>query len=210
MEAVIFPMQHLPFDRREARRFIFQKFRDGEIKTIRRTAHMQSGECYENVKAVMRERGGSLQAGWIFCWIPGKLIKALHHAVLRNDDGGLEDVTTWPFPLMTNDAYEFIEDNEITIDRFNPSVASIFEPLSKNMAVRAFIEAATEVMNLRKERIDLLREFEREHGVDSVVFLPNGECGLRVHPPSALIKINERIEEATQRKRLAVKTLSVD
>lgn len=51
------------------------------------------GECFRNVDAVVEERGGEKVLGWNIWERRGAFLEAEHHAVRRNLDGNLIDVT---------------------------------------------------------------------------------------------------------------------
>ena len=51
------------------------------------------GSCFDNVRAVVRRRGGSTQHGWWMREQPGVYAEAEFHAVWRTAEGFLVDVT---------------------------------------------------------------------------------------------------------------------
>lgn len=56
----------------------------------------QPGECFENVRRHVDRNGGSAQFGWLIWEWPGALIEAEFHAVWRNEDDVLIDITPAP------------------------------------------------------------------------------------------------------------------
>jgi hypothetical protein len=49
--------------------------------------------CFENVTAIVRRRGGSIQHGWSMRELPGVFVEGEFYAVWRRPDGALQDVT---------------------------------------------------------------------------------------------------------------------
>lgn len=68
----------------------------GAVPTFVRFDPSTSGavdECYDNVAALVQNRGGSSLLGWTIWEWPGVLLEAISHAVWERDDGELLDPT---------------------------------------------------------------------------------------------------------------------
>lgn len=61
---------------------------------VKRTAKPRAlGNCYWNVAQVVEESGGEVVLGWAFLMWPKYYFEAMHHAVWRNRDGRLIELT---------------------------------------------------------------------------------------------------------------------
>ncbi|MGY4288886.1 hypothetical protein ACVWXO_008106 [Bradyrhizobium sp. LM2.7] len=126
-----------------------------EIIKIRRTETGQAGQCYENVRRAVRQRGGRAQLGWLLSMWPGRFIEALHHAVWLTPEGDLEDVTIADFPGAKGDTTTFIEDTRL-LTEYDPQVASKFIALAIDRTTAAFIEATIERMKYQSKLWDYI------------------------------------------------------
>ena len=52
-----------------------------------------AGQCFDNVPAIVRRRGGEMLTGWILREVPTVFVEASFHAVWRGPDGIVADVT---------------------------------------------------------------------------------------------------------------------
>lgn len=88
-------------------------------------------ECYQNVKKMIVEKGGSMQCGWqIWETIPGVLIEAEFHAVWKDVDDVYHDITPKEFPgvnkiLFLSDPYRIYEGKQID----NVRIPLVIDPL---------------------------------------------------------------------------------
>ena len=85
--------QHLPLDHPDAEQFLKAYFPDCQLLRVPITDRKPVDNCYSNVRHTVTPRGGMIQTGWLITYIPRRFIEACHHAVWRNPDGKLEDVT---------------------------------------------------------------------------------------------------------------------
>ncbi len=97
-------------------------------------------ECYENVKRVMAEKGGSMQCGWqIWETLPGVMIEAEFHAVWKDTDAHYHDVT--PKEIVGINRTLFLPDNVRKYE--NRQIDNVRIPLVRDPLLDQFIKNET-------------------------------------------------------------------
>ncbi len=61
--------------------------------TVEPAAECEPGGCFQNVRAIVRRHGGSVQHGWRMREQPSVFVEGEFHAVWRRPEGDLVDVT---------------------------------------------------------------------------------------------------------------------
>lgn len=118
--------------------------------SVPRTKNMTVGECYQNVRETVAKFEGEVQLGYAICLWPGKYIEALHHAVWRNPQGRLEDVTGPSYFGMEVGEIAFIPDNSISLDPlFDPFIPSEFLLLTISPKVKRYTDQLRERVQLK-------------------------------------------------------------
>jgi hypothetical protein len=100
--------------------------------------HARAHHCFDNVREHVRQHGGSAQYGWCFCaqW-QDDFVVATSHAVWRDLDGNLVDITPHPGSLTKVACPPLWDDRGLLI--FLPHDGAYgpnrFLPLTKNPEV---------------------------------------------------------------------------
>lgn len=111
-------------------------------------------ECFDNVKIYAEQHGGEVQYGWQIWEKTGVVIEAEFHAVWKNHEGNLVDIT----PKTDNEQkILFIPDSTRTFTGFAPD--NIRMSLSRNPNVRAGIIEMERLYNMR------LQQYKVAHGL---------------------------------------------
>ena len=106
-------------------------------------------DCFGNVRRALEQHGGEIIFGWTIWEWPSVYIEAEHHAVWRNPDGELADIT----PAQDgNQTRVFVVDLEATYDFENEGVRrdNIRKALSRDPNIEEFFrysELRNDVMN---------------------------------------------------------------
>lgn len=150
------PQVALPLDHPTGAAFLRRFFKGKDVLRLPRARDMEVGQCYENVRTVVKNEGGSIQAGWVLTWLPEHFVEATHHAVWRQPSGELVDVTGPTFPLMTEREINFIADPDTVIGEYDPAKPSLFHQIDKSAGTREYIALTQRRMILTREMFSIV------------------------------------------------------
>ncbi|ANJ99046.1 hypothetical protein [Serratia plymuthica] len=118
------------------------------------------GLCYWNAHDYVKNHGGEVVYGWIFNVWPDLYIDAMHHAVVRDVDGNLIDITP---PLPGYDCPEksvFLEDGSIDIDlQRQPNIPNKTHLFSSNTALKNMISTYEKMIALENKLTQIMYDF---------------------------------------------------
>ena len=127
------------------------------VQTRKSANPLPIGNCYWNVDRAVNESGGSAVYGWLVYIWPNSHIEAMHHAIWKNKDGQLVDITQGYYE--TEPVSTFLIDNRIPIDlQKMPNIPSRFFQISENSLTLDFINAIQESHSLERKKSDFLYE----------------------------------------------------
>ncbi|HEJ7869738.1 TPA: hypothetical protein SMI01_004248 [Serratia marcescens] len=115
------------------------------------------GLCYWNAEAYVRKYGGSVVYGWVFSVWPKSHIEAMHHAIYKDTNGELFDVSPhlagYDQPLQST----FLEDDSIAIDiQRIPKVPNRYYKLSNSVATNNFIRTYGNLLKIDAKMSELM------------------------------------------------------
>lgn len=163
-----------------------------EIVRVPISRRMPAGQCYCNVLDHIAEHGGSMQMGWLLVVRPNEYVEAIHHAVWRDENDELQDLSDHMFPSMTNREISFIEDTQTPAPRdyAHPVIPSWFLILNDDPVTKKYIRQ----MRLASELHD---KFVRNATAAGLKFerFATGDVGTRkvIDGSDPLVHINERL-----------------
>ncbi len=100
------------------------------------------GNCYWNAHAMVEGYGGEIQHGWLFFVWPQRYVEAMHHAVWRQPDGTLVDVTQKYRHDPSREQSTFLPDDTIDIDLERlPNIQSRYMLSANRPEIKAFHDA---------------------------------------------------------------------
>ncbi len=118
-----------------------------------------SGMCYQNARQQVLKYGGTVELGWQLLIWPGRFVKALHHAVWKNPEGNLIDVTAPAFSGVTSRTTTFIPIGpEIAPDTLDPVEPSVFYSLDADTSSLGYIKATRDLVIARQDMHDFIRK----------------------------------------------------
>lgn len=97
----------------------------------------REGECFENVKQMVEESGGTHQYGWAIWRCRNLYLEAEHHAVFRDAEGVLVEVTPRESSVSR---ILFVPDGEATLDRDGRQRDSVLSALTTDSRVVRLLE----------------------------------------------------------------------
>jgi hypothetical protein len=164
-------------------------------------ARGRTGQCYANVIDYIAKNGGSTQLGWLISYLPGRYVEATHHAVWRDTNGELHDVTDKAFPKMKNDESSFVEDheNDPPTDYWHPAVPSWFLVLDESSAIKQYVRAVRSAT----VAFGQFQAAARQTGIFSLSRLPSGDIALRGRlnsPQHPVALLHRQVEKARAEK----------
>lgn len=112
-----FPYIDFPLDHSAAQR-VLEKLRvKGPLIEVERSGEHPTAECYQNVTRQIAKVGGDILLGWAVEYVPGVIIRMMHHAVWQASDGGLRDITApQRKSVLRSGKTTFVRDNVVAID----------------------------------------------------------------------------------------------
>lgn len=131
---------------------------DGPIVEVSKLKEpLPIGLCYWNVDAMIRRHGGSVVHGWdVSIWRKSH-ISAMHHAIWKNPEGELFDVTeTYP-TTQTKTHSTFVSDDRIQIDlQRAPHVPGRLFSFTNNARTRDYVDTLKALHAIDKQIADIL------------------------------------------------------
>ncbi|MDO7243110.1 hypothetical protein Q5M44_01000 [Acinetobacter pittii] len=165
------------------------------------------GNCYWNVENMVKTYGGSIEYGWIFNSWNNVLIEAMHHALWKDKNGKLFDVTQ-NYPMFSKDHIVFISDSNSTLESLDipPAIHNHYYLISDDMNAKNFVlDHKTKIELVRKHLKALYESGYRCEGQRALAagknFNPNS-LKLKQHSPEALkglMEIRQQIGRIEQR-----------
>ncbi|SXD43887.1 Uncharacterised protein [Klebsiella quasivariicola] len=103
---------------------------------------LPNSNCYWNAAWVAGQVNGSVAFGWIISQWPRSHLTAMHHAVVKLQDGSFLDVTTPDFSSHKTLHSTFILDNskEVSFDKL-PAIRSVFQVIGGFRETQDFIRS---------------------------------------------------------------------
>lgn len=109
----------------------------------------RAGNCYGNVEEHRFVHGGEAQHGWLLLLWPGRFVEAMFHAVHRQADGSLLDITAPAWPSFVGTSIAFIEAQApADSDKMEPQIPSEFLVLDQDKTTAEFITATRRVVEV--------------------------------------------------------------
>jgi len=146
--------------------FLARHFSGSIVRRVPRTAAMPENLCYQNVRQLLATRGGAAVLGWSLRQQPAHWLEATHHAVWRDNNGVLQDVTALPISC-TEDHTLFIEDGSDLPHIFDPATPSIFYQIDDCQSTKAWIIG-------NKRRMRLIADLYAQYARQKIVMTPAG------------------------------------
>lgn len=110
-----------------------------DVISIPRKSLGEAGSCYWNVHRQILSHGGSMLLGWMLEWSPGLVVEAMHHAVHKQENGDIVDVTS-PDGIRSSSKTTFVPSVEIPIDLNTcPMIPRRHYPLVKDNDLTRYI-----------------------------------------------------------------------
>lgn len=152
------------------------------------------GLCYWNAHDYVQKHGGEVVYGWLFSVWPGCYIDAMHHAVIRNSDGNLVDITPQMQGYDFPDKTVFLEDDSIRIDlQRQPNIPNKAHVLSSSIATKNMISTYDKLVSLNDQLTQIM--YDLGYREEANFQLSRGE-----YNPASLSNINRRLANSFEFK----------
>lgn len=157
--SIIFPAcGPLDIHNKTLKEFSWQISKDSSpilVPVVKKTLPL--GNCYWNVEATIKKKGGEMVLGWYVSLWPGSHFSAVHHAIYLDKKGMLWDVSQRMTGSKDMKHTVFIPDNSVPVDLNRiPAITSKYLIIDQRQQTVDYIDAYLCLNKLEKENSQLL------------------------------------------------------